>query len=93
MKIVMPTAAEAREQMTKNLASEAEKELNILAIQINEASKNRRGSLVTNLKDINPIVQTELKKLGYVLQYSREHGCWIIHWADFLKWIAENVAD
>lgn len=78
--VKLPTAAEARERMKENFSpSQTQKELDSLAVKINEAIKNDAGFLITGLININPI-RDELKKLGYTLQYSGCHKCWIIHW-------------
>lgn len=79
MKIVIPTAAEARKRMTGS--SQAQKDLNILAKQINKAIMNGEGCLVTDFTNMDPIVLEELRKLGYLLRYGSYHNRWIISWS------------
>lgn len=78
---VLPTAAEARQQVIENLDGEPQKQFNTIAEQIKEAIVKRQTQLVTDIRGaaLLPAVRAKLESFGYRLDHNG-CACWIIFW-------------
>lgn len=78
----IPTAAEARQKVIKNLSGESLKQFNELASKINEAIAKGQTQLITclNAECLKSAVKAKLKSLGYRVDYETYCSSWCIYW-------------
>lgn len=77
---ILPTAAEARQQVIQNLSSKSQEQFETIAKQVKEAIANGQTRLFIDYEFLNPSVKAKLESLDYRVSQDGYFAPWVVYW-------------